>query len=156
MFSRGMEKQHRAVMGQNYNIINIIYKNKLFYYIDLLPFTNLLELLVINHSSFEGKNIFVPRWLKVSHVLVVLQLAWLCTLPQLKWIWRSSLAFCLDLLRVSRYLWHSSKWSCWVGCVFQYTSGLEVLAYSINNDFNYVITMLQSYIHPELLGCSNL
>ena len=40
--------------------------------------------------------------------------------------------------------------------VFQYTSGLEVLAYSINNDFNYVITMLQSYVHPELLGCSNL
>ena len=71
MFSRGMEKQHRAVMGQNYNI-NIIYKNKLFYYIDLLPFTNLLELLVINHSSSEGRYIFVPQWLKVSCVLVVL------------------------------------------------------------------------------------
>ena len=54
MFSRGMEKQHRAVMGQNYNI-NIIYKNKLFYYIDLRPFTSLLELLVINQNSSEER-----------------------------------------------------------------------------------------------------
>ena len=88
-------------MGQNYNIINIIYKNKLFYYIDLLPFTNLLELLVVNHSSFEGRNIFVPRWLKVSHVLVVLQLAWLRTLPQLRWIWRSSLSGPFENVKVT-------------------------------------------------------
>ena len=74
MFSGGKEKRHRAVMGQNYKI-NIKYTNKLFYYIDLLPFTNLLELLVINHSSSQRRKISVPRWLKFSRVLVVLQLA---------------------------------------------------------------------------------
>ena len=42
-------------------------------YIDSLPFVNLLELLVINHSSSESRNIFVPLWLKFSHVMVVLQ-----------------------------------------------------------------------------------
>ena len=42
-------------------------------YIDSLPFVNLLELLVINHSSSESRNIFVPPWLRVSRVMVVLQ-----------------------------------------------------------------------------------
>ena len=38
----------------------------------------------------------------------------------------------------------------------QYKSGLEVLAYSIDIDFNNVVTMLQSYVHPLPQGCGNL
>ena len=57
-------------------------------YIDSLPFVNLLELLVINHSSSERRNIFVPRRLKLSCVLVVLQLVGVRTSP------RSGLALC--------------------------------------------------------------
>ena len=51
------------------------------------------------------------------------------TSPQLRWITRCALALHLALQRVSGYLWHSSKWPCQFGCVFQYTSGLEMLAY---------------------------
>ena len=68
-----------------------LYKPKLFI-IDLLPFAKLLELLAIDHSSSERRIIFVPRWLKFSHVLVVLQLAWVRTSPQLSWITQSGLA----------------------------------------------------------------
>ena len=50
---------------------------------------NLLELSVINHISSEKRNIFVPWWLKLSHVLVVLQLEWLRSSLQLRWITRS-------------------------------------------------------------------
>ena len=116
-------------------------------YIDLLPFTNVLELLVINSLS-ERRNIFAPLWLKVPIVLVVLQLARVRTSPQLRWITWSGLALYLALKRVPEYLWHSSEWSCRFGLDFQYTSGHDVLAYSIDTDFNNVITMLQSYVHP--------
>ena len=51
-----------------------------------------MELLAIDHSLSERKIIFVPWWLKFSHALVVLQLAWVRTSPQLSWITRSSLA----------------------------------------------------------------
>ena len=78
--------------------------------IDLPPFAILLDLLVINHSSSERMNIFVPWWLKLSCVLVVLQVAWVCTSPQLSWIMRPGLALCLALDRVSGYLWYHSKW----------------------------------------------
>ena len=40
--------------------------------IDLLPFAKVLELVAIDHSSSERRIIFVPQWLKFSHVLVVL------------------------------------------------------------------------------------
>ena len=66
-------------------------------YIDSLPLVNLLELLVINHSSSKRRNIFVPRWLKLSRVMVVLQLPWVRTSPQLRWITRSDLALGLTL-----------------------------------------------------------
>ena len=78
--------------------------------IDLALFAILLELLVINHSLSERRNIFVPRWLKLSRVLVVLQLAWVRTSPQFSWTIWSGLALCLALDRVSGYLWHRSKW----------------------------------------------
>ena len=68
-----------------------LYKPKLFV-IDLLPFAKLLELLAIDHSSSKRRIIFAPRWLKFSHVVVVLQLAWVRTSPQLSWITQSGLA----------------------------------------------------------------
>ena len=68
-----------------------LYKPKLFI-IDLLPFAKLLELLAIDHSSSKRRIIFAPRWLKFSHVVVVLQLAWVRTSPQLSWITQSGLA----------------------------------------------------------------
>ena len=71
--------------------------------IELPPFTILLELLVIHYSSSERRKISVPRWLKLSFVLVILQLAWVCTSPQLSWITRSGLALCLALYRLSGY-----------------------------------------------------
>ena len=42
------------------------------------------------------------------------------------------------LSRMSGFLWHSSKWTHQFGCFLQYTSGLEVLASSLNTDLNYV------------------
>ena len=51
-----------------------------------------MELLAINHSSPERRIIFVPRLLRLSHVLVVLLLAWVRTSQQLSWIRRSGLA----------------------------------------------------------------
>ena len=93
-------------------------------YIDLLLFVNLLELLVINHSLSERRNIFVLWWLKLSCVLVILQLPWVHTSSQLIWITSSNLALCLTLYMVSGYLWHHFKWTRWFGCVLQYSSGL--------------------------------
>ena len=50
------------------------YVCEFFYYIDLLLFLNLLELSVMNHTLYKRRKIFVPRCLKLSHVLVILQL----------------------------------------------------------------------------------
>ena len=47
------------------------------------------------------------------------------------------------LSRMSAFLWRSSKWACRFGRFFQYASGLEVLACSLDTDVNYVTTMLQ-------------
>ena len=77
--------------------------------IDLPLFAILLELLA-RHSLPERRNIFVPWWLKLFRVQVVLQLVWVCTFPQLSWITWSSLALYLALDKVSGYLWHHSKW----------------------------------------------
>ena len=118
--------------------------------INLPLFAILLELLVINRSSSERRNIFVPRWLKLYLVLVVLQLAWVHTSPQLSWITWFGLALCLALDRVSRYLWHRSNGFCWFGYVQQYTSGFAVLVSSINTDFNYAITNLPELPPPFL------
>ena len=52
-------------------------------------------------------------------------------------IWFSTLS------RVSRFLWHGSKWVPWLQCFLQYMSGLEVLACSFDINFEPVITMLQ-------------
>ena len=80
-----------------FNVLNKIdirelYKPKLFLVIDLLLFAKLLELLAIDYSSSDRRTIFIPRWLKFSHVLVVLQHAWVRTSPQLSGIRRSDLA----------------------------------------------------------------
>ena len=64
-------------------------------------------------------------------------------------IWFSTLS------RMSKFLWHSSKWACWFGCSLQYMSGIEVLACSPETNLNYVTTMLQ--LHPsmnhQVFGC---
>ena len=56
-----------------------------------LLFLIILKLLAINHSSSERRDIFVPRLLKLSHVLVVLQLAWVLISWELSSITRSGL-----------------------------------------------------------------
>ena len=52
----------------------------------------LLELLATNDRSSEKRGIFVSLLLKLSLVLIVLQLAWVCTSPKLRWILQSDLA----------------------------------------------------------------
>ena len=64
----------------------VLNKVKLFLITDLVLFAKLLELLAINHGLSERRIIFVPRLLKFSHVLVVLQLEGVHTSPQLSWI----------------------------------------------------------------------
>ena len=46
------------------------------------------------------------------------------------------------LSRMSGFPWHSSKWACWFGRFLQYTSGIEVLACSLDTDINYVTAVL--------------
>ena len=104
--------------------------------IDLPPLAILLDLLVINHSSCERRNIFVPRWLKLSRVLVVLQLAWMRLFPQLSWITRSGLALCLALDRVSGYCGIVPNVPAVSSNKLQ---GLKWLACSIDTDFHYAI-----------------
>ena len=41
------------------------------------------ELLAINHSLYERRDIFVPWLLTLSHVLVVLKLVWVRPSPQM-------------------------------------------------------------------------
>ena len=52
------------------------------------------------------------------------------------------------LSRMSVFLWHSSKWARRFGRFLQCTSGLEVLACSLNTNLNDVITMHQ--LHSSL------
>ena len=56
------------------------------------------ELLGINHSLSERRDIFVSQLLKLSHVLVVLQLAWVPTSLKLSCIMQSGLALFLGCL----------------------------------------------------------
>ena len=50
------------------------------------------------------------------------------------------------LSRMSGFLWHSSKWACQFGHSLQYTSGIEVLACSLDANLNYVTTMFQLHL----------
>ena len=120
----------------------------MFLIIDLLLFAKLLELLAIDHSSSERRIIFVPRWLKFSHVLVILNLHG-CALLHNRL--DNAIRFS-TLCRMSTFLWNSSKWACCFGHFLQYTSGLEVLACSLNTDLNYGITILQLRPFPEPLS----
>ena len=109
-----------------------------------------LELLAIIHSSSEGRDIFVPWLLKLSHVLVVLQLTcmfWLFYNSHFHTVELDNMIQFSTLSRVLGFLWHSSKWACWFGCFLQYTSGLEVLTCSFNTDFSFVITILCSSLN---------
>ena len=75
------------------NRVNLEYllKPKLFLIIDLILFAKLMELLAINHCLSERRIIFAPWLLKFSHVVLVIQLAWVRTSLQFSWIMRSSL-----------------------------------------------------------------
>ena len=108
-------------------------------FIDLLPFSKLLELLAIDHSLSERRIIFSPWLLKFSHVLVGFLTCMGAHFPAVeldnaKWL--------SILSRVSGFLWHSSKWACRFGRFLQYTSGLKVLACSLDIDVNYAPTAL--------------
>ena len=137
--------------------MNTIYTNNLFYYIDLIPFTNLLELLVINHSSS-----FVPRWF----VRLLFLLFHFCSSVVESLLCSGCFTTCMGAHFSAVDMGNTIRFSIVSGPlegvrvpvaqlqiilpaspVFQYTSGLEVLAYSTDPDFNNVITMLQSYVH---------
>ena len=113
-----------------------LHKRKLFLIIDLISFAKLLELLAINQSSSERRIIFVPRLLKFSHF------------PAFKL--NNAILFS-TLSRMPGFLQHSSKWTRRFGRFLQYTSGLKVLACSLNTYPNYLTTMLQ--LHPSLNHC---
>ena len=53
-----------------------------------------------------------------------------------------------NLSRKSGFLWHGFKWACQFVCFLEYPSGLEVLAYSLDTNLNYVTTML--LLHTSL------
>ena len=113
--------------------------------ISLLPLAKLLELLAINHSLSERRFIFVPQLLKLSHMF------WCfitCMGVHFLTVELNNTMQFSTLSRMSEFLWHSSKWACQFGCFLQDTSGLEVLACSLNTDLNYVTTMLQ--LRPSL------
>ena len=86
------------ILNSVFGILSKVYfgvlaETKLLLMIDLFPFAKLLELLPVNNSSSEKRDIFVPRLSKLYHVLLDLQLAWVRTSPQLSWIRRSIFAF---------------------------------------------------------------
>ena len=111
-----------------------------FIIIDFLLFAKPLELVAINNSSSERRIIFVPRSLKFS-------MFWLfyitCMGAHFFAVELYNAIRFSTLSRMSRFLWHSSKWSRCFGRFVQYTSGLEILACSFDTDHNYVTTMLQ-------------
>ena len=62
------------------------YINLNYFILLAFPIAKILELLAINHSSSKRMEIFASQLLKLSQVLVALQLAWVCTSPKLTWI----------------------------------------------------------------------
>ena len=68
-------------------MLECLHKPRLFFVIDLLLFTKLLEFLVINHSLSER------RMLKFSHVLVIFITCMGMLFPAVDWIMQSGLAF---------------------------------------------------------------
>ena len=112
-----------------------LHKPILFLIIGLLLFTKLLELLAINHCSPKRRIIFAlpcsgcfKTCMRVDFPAIELDDA--------------------ILSRMSGFLRHSSKWARRFGFFLQYTAEIEVLACSLDNDLNYVTTMLQ--IRPSL------
>ena len=79
---------------------------------------------------------YFSRWSKLSSVLAV-KLAEMCT--SRSWVGsRDWFSIALGPLRVSGFMWHSSKWAHQSALgILQYMSGFEVLACSFDTDFNY-------------------
>ena len=103
----------------------------------------LFESLAINYSLPRKIDIFVSRFFKLSYVLVILQLAWVHTSPQLCWIARSGLAL-FPICQGSCGIVSSGLASSVVS--FNTDQGSYVLACSFDIDFNYVTTMLQQHL----------
>ena len=97
-------------------ISGCLHKPKLLRIIDFLPLAKLLELLALNHSLSKRMDTFVCQLLKLSHVLVALQLAWVRTSTQLSWITR---------FRALGFLWHSLKWAAGSVVSFNIHQGLK-------------------------------
>ena len=123
-------------------ISECLHQPKLLLIVDTLSFEKLSELLAINYSSYERRNSFISRLLKLSHVLILFQLAWVCTSPQLSRITQSGLAplggcqgSCGIVPNGTMLFRHFDRF-------LHYTSGLEVLACSFDTDFNYVASIL--------------
>ena len=90
----------------------------------------------MNTSFSERKSNFLPRNLKLSHILAISQIGWTNTYLKLKWIKQSSLAIYLAVSWVLGFVWQSSKWAYPLNHICQYTPGIEHLAHIINTDFN--------------------
>ena len=93
-----------------HNVSKCIHKPKLLFIIDLVPLTKLLDLLAINHSLSERREVlFLICWSSPMFCFF-LQLAWVCTSSQFSSIICNTIRFS-TLSRVSTFLWHSSKWT---------------------------------------------
>ena len=132
MLLKVLNKVNIRALIQTYSTIST-YTN--YFLLDLLLFTKLMKLLVINHSLSERWIVFVLRLLKFSHVLVVLLFF---PAVELDNVIRFSTPSTMSGL-----LWHSSKWACQFVFFFQYMPGLELLACTLDTDLNYVTIMLQ-------------
>ena len=137
MFSKVLNKVNFRTLTQTFIMSCII--------IDFLPFLKPFELLAINHSSSERRITFVPRLLRFPHCSGCFITCVGAHFPAVE----SDNAIRFSTLSgMSGFLWHSSKWAHWFGRFLQYTSGLEVLACSLDTDLNYVTNMLQ--LHPSM------
>ena len=94
----------------------------------------------------ERRNIFAPWLLKFSHVLSCFITCMGVHFPAVEL--DNAIRFS-TLSRMSRFLWHSSKWACRFCCFLQDMPALEVLACSLNTDHNYV-TLAMPQLHPFL------
>ena len=121
--------------------INSLHKPKLLLSIEIFPFGKLLELLAINHSLSERRDIFCSLAVEVLPFFVCFSTCMGTHFPavEMNHVIRFS-----ALSRVLGFLWHSSKWSNGASVVsFDTQQGLKCQHVDLNTAFNYVVTVLQ-------------
>ena len=64
----------------------------------------------------------------------------------LPYTWLDNVIWFSTIPRMSGFLWNKSKWARWFSHFPQYTSGLGMLACSLNINLNHVIFMLQLWL----------